>query len=216
MAYYFFPPDGKSASLAPSLMKGLSNGYTNGNGHTNGMSENANPTVIPTELLRKFHWTFLIRHPRRAIPSYFRCTVPPLDDLTGFHQFMPNEAGYDELVRLFDFLRNEKIVGPALAADGDADKENQTPITLIDADDLLDNPEGIIRAFCEQVGIDFSPDMLSWDDKENQEYVSKAFEKWRGFHNDAIESTSLKPRAPGHVSLTSNIHFMYTVADTWL
>jgi hypothetical protein len=60
--------------------------------------------VLPASLLGTFHFTFLIRHPRRAVPSYFRCTVPPLDAVTGFTHFMPSEAGYVELRRLFEYL----------------------------------------------------------------------------------------------------------------
>ncbi|KAK3364958.1 hypothetical protein B0T24DRAFT_670448 [Lasiosphaeria ovina] len=55
-------------------------------------------------------------YPRRAIPSYYRCTVPPLDKVTGFYHFMPSEAGYDELRRLFGYLRDQGIIRPHRAA----------------------------------------------------------------------------------------------------
>ncbi|KAJ9154829.1 P-loop containing nucleoside triphosphate hydrolase protein [Pleurostoma richardsiae] len=198
MAYYLMPPDGKPAELAPSLREQQTNGHSNGTSH----SEEGNPTVIPTDILRKFHFTFLIRHPRKAIPSYFRCTVPPLADVTGFHHFMPNEAGYVELVRLFDYLRSQGIVGSGEneqtngAVDGQS--KGSVPITVLDADDLLDDPETVIRSYCEQVGLEFTQDMLNWDDEENQKRANEAFEKWNGFHNDALKSTSLKPRNAAH------------------
>lgn len=205
-------------------MKGHSNGHTNGNGaHVTGtvngptMQEPENPTVMPTEMLRGFHFTFLIRHPRRSIPSYFRCTVPPLDDITGFHDFMPSEAGYDELRRMFDYLLAQKIIGPEKAGetdDGAVKAPGQASITVIDADDLLANPEAIIKVFCNEVGIDYTPNMLKWDDDENQNHAAKAFEKWYGFHHDAIESTCLKPRGSGHVSclfsLTPEVYAVLT------
>jgi hypothetical protein len=164
MAYYLMAPDNKPTKVAPSL----------------GEEEPGNPTVLPLEVLKQFQFTFLIRHPRRAIPSYYRCTVPPLDEVTGFYEFMPNEAGYRELVRFFDFLIKENIV----------DKDN---LVVIDADDLLDNPEKTIRLYCEKTGIDFKPEMLEWNE-EDCSYATAAFEKWNGWHNDAIKSSALRPR----------------------
>jgi hypothetical protein len=164
---------------------------------------------VPSALLAQFHFTFLIRHPRASIPSYFRCTVPPLDAVTGFYNFMPSEAGYDELRRVFDYLREIGQVGPKVAAsatNGDAAsgsvasgaENGGVEICVIDADDLLDNPTGIIQAYCKSVGIDYSPQMLKWDSEEDHRIAKEAFEKWKGFHEDAIVSSELKPRA--HVS----------------
>ncbi|KAI9167409.1 Branched-chain-amino-acid aminotransferase-like protein [Paramyrothecium foliicola] len=164
MAYYLFSPDGKPTKIAPSL----------------GAEEPHNPTTIPLDILRQFHFTFLIRHPRRSIPSYYRCTIPPLDKVTGFDHFMPNEAGYEELVRFFDFLIQEGIV-------------DKRQLTVLDADDMLDNPEGTIRAYCDRTGIDFKPEMLEWT-PEDTEFARNQFEKWNGFHDDAIKSSSLRAR----------------------
>jgi len=190
------------------------NGILNGhaNGHSNGhhkapfpydtAAEPCNPTVVPAEILKQFHFTFLIRHPRHSIPSYYRCTVPPLDKVTGFYNFMPSEAGYDELRRVFDFLVENKQVGPTRAGEHGDLKDGEVSITVIDADDLLDDPEGIVSAYCKEVGIKYSPEMLNWDTEEDHQRARVAFEKWNGFHNDAINSTSLKPRGPAHVSLS--------------
>ncbi|EGU80366.1 P-loop containing nucleoside triphosphate hydrolase protein [Fusarium oxysporum f. sp. albedinis] len=173
MAYYLMAPDNKPTKVAPSL----------------GEEEPGNPTVLPLEVLKQFQFTFLIRHPRRAIPSYYRCTVPPLDEVTGFYDFMPNEAGYKELVRFFDFLIKENIV----------DKDN---LVVIDADDLLDNPEKTIRLYCEKTGIDFKPEMLEWND-EDCNYATIAFQKWNGWHNDAIKSSALRPRTHHQKTMTT-------------
>lgn len=173
MAYYLFAPDSQPTTIAESL---------------GGNKEPGNPTNIPLDVLRRFHFTFLIRHPRRAIPSYFRCTVPPLDEVTGFYNFTPSEAGYVELVRLFDFLIDAGIV----------DRNN---ITVIDADDMLDNPESIIKQYCEKVGLDFKPEMLEWNDAD-REHAAELFEKWDGFHNDAIKSSHLRARSHAQVRLT--------------
>lgn len=221
-----------------------SNGVVNGNGHSREdsttsikeprpfpygtPSEPGNPTVIPGEMLKSFAFTFLIRDPHYSIPSYYRCTIPPLDEVTGFYQFYPSEAGYDEVRRVFDYLVATGTVGPSFAGaaqNGEAKATNGvngaahdsngtvngangvangTPakpnICVIDADDLLDNPAEIIEAYCQTVGLDYSPEMLHWEDDENQQRAKEAFEKWNGFHNDAMDSTELRART--HVCST--------------
>jgi hypothetical protein len=216
---------------------GLTNGHTNGvakvNGHAHSNSqtnicgeeydesqtpypfntdpESNNPTVVPTDLLSRFHFTFLIRDPHSSIPSYFRCTIPPLDEKTGFHHFDPAEAGYDEVRRVFTYLRSVGLVGSHHANEGRSTTNGNgvncttngasasTEICVVDADDLLDDPEGIMRAYCNSVNLPFEPEMLEWADEKHQVYAKKTFEKWPGFHEDAIYSTDLKPRS--HVSV---------------
>lgn len=200
MAYYLMSPDSKPTQLAPSV---VSNSKTNNDEASQDVKESSpddsnNPTVLPLETLKKFHFAFLIRHPRRGIPSFYRCCVPPLGEITGFTHFMNNEAGYSELRRMFDYLREQRLVGPSVAGQTPT-TEGEVTITVIDADDLLDNPQAVIETFCRETGIPYTPDMLKWEDEENQKYVSDAFAKWIGFHNDAIHSTELTARTH-HVS----------------
>lgn len=170
MAYYFMAPDGKTTEVAPSL---------------GGKEEPGNPTVVPLDMLKTFHFTFLIRHPRRSIPSYFRCTMPPLSEKTGWDNVLASEAGYEELHRMFDYLIEEGIV-------------DKTRLTVLDADDMLNNPEGAIRAYCEKTDIDFSPSMLKWND-EDRDYAADYFAKWNGWHDDALNNTELKARTHAQV-----------------
>lgn len=121
--------------------------------------------------------------------------------MTGFYHFMPSEAGYDEMRRFFDYTRSSGQIGPEKASlgksvNGDFDG---IEICVVDADDLLDNPEGIIKAYCNSVGLEFHPSMLEWKTEEDHQQAVDAFEKWKGFHEDAIDSSDLKPRA--HVSI---------------
>lgn len=163
-------------------------------------TEKNNPTVMPKAILEKFHFTFLIRHPRSSIPSYYRCCVPPLVERTGFTPFMPEEAGYDEVRRVFDYLKDEGLIGPKIAGQNNAElKPGQVEICVLDADDMLDDPEGTLKQYCESIGVDFTKEMLLWDDEESHAHAKEEFEKWNGFHDDAIHSTDLKPRQ--HVSL---------------
>ncbi|EPS41271.1 hypothetical protein H072_4796 [Dactylellina haptotyla CBS 200.50] len=194
MASYLVPPSDHpacdNAVPAPSVSQ-ASNGS---NGHA--VSAPKNPTVLPLSTLKKFQFAFLIRNPRKAIPSYYRCCVPPLNDMTGFKYFMPNEAGYRELRVLFEYLIKEKVIKhPSLETNGVANGESNGvrkpyEVCVIDADDLLDNPKEVIKRFCEMTGIEFYEGMLEWGANEGCE----SFDKWKGFHEDAIGSSGLRPR----------------------
>ena len=213
MIYYLVPRNGAPPSIAPSLARkerGIGTFEPRSNYVTNGTklapypygteAEPGNPTVVPSEILGRFHFTFLIRHPRYSIPSYYRCTIPPLDAVTGWYNFMPSEAGYDELRRVFDYLRAIGQVGPGVASKnthenrGINSNTDGVDICVVDADDLLDDPAGIIAAYCNSVGIEYREQMLSWDSEEGQKQASDAFKKWKGFHEDALNSRDLKPR----------------------
>jgi hypothetical protein len=229
MAQYWIPPNSKPATVAPSLAN-----YRRGVGTDttqlspvqtrtqsdapsypyNTQGEPNNPTVIPADLLATYHFTFLIRHPKHSIPSYYRCTIPPLDKMTGFYNFRPDEAGYEELRRLFDYLRSEGQIGPKFANKGDETNGSANgsangnsagvEICVIDADDLLDNPSDMIEAFCKTTGIEWEPEMLTWKTKEDEAIAKEAFEKWKGFHEDALDSTELRQRT--HVSQSHASH----------
>lgn len=211
--HYLVPPNGAPPSIAPSLAR-----KERGIGTSEPQSKTVvdvtklppyphhpepeipNPTVVPSEILGQFHFTFLIRHPRYSIPSYYRCTVPPLNDVTGFYNFMPSEAGYDELRRVFDYLRSVGQVGPKIASqninteDGAKSSVNEIEICVVDADDLLDDPASTIAAYCRSVGIEYDEQMLNWNSEEDQTHAKDAFKKWAGFHEDALHSSDLKPR----------------------
>ncbi|KEF56845.1 uncharacterized protein A1O9_07035 [Exophiala aquamarina CBS 119918] len=212
MISYLVPPEQNPAKIAPSLgarKRGI--GTDNGANAVNGASsapfpyntdaESGNPTIVPKALLEQFHYTFLIRDPHSSIPSYFRCTIPPLDDVTGFYEFYPHEAGYSELRRFFDFakesglIRNENMEEPNGTTNGHINGHINVPeICLVDADDLLDDPGSIIKQYCQKTGLEFNPSMLNWDNEEDQDRARLAFEKWKGFHDDAINSKDLRPR----------------------
>ena len=214
MAQYLCPPEG-SASIAPSFRK-VKRGVGTNN-HANAVdgvkpshgvtsepdghaSTVANPTVLPENILKQFRFVFLIRNPRKSVPSYYRCTVPPLLDMTGFEKFMPSEAGYRELRLIFDYLHSTKQIGPAIAGRLNArgNEEGKPDICVVDADDLLDSPSDVIKTVCKSSGLEYDPSMLSWNTDADRAQAETAFAKWRGFHEDAIGSTGLKPR--DHVS----------------
>ena len=72
--------------------------------------------------LRHFQHTFLIRHPRKSIPSLYKASVN--FELTGWTYFDRTEAGFKQMYDLYNFVK-EKI--------------GQNPI-IINADDLQADP----------------------------------------------------------------------------
>lgn len=165
MAYYIVPPNGMKQTLALSLHLKES------------IHDLDNPSVIPYNCLTKYDYVFLIRNPFKSVPSYVRCCTGELGKMTGFEYFDPQEVGFRELRLLFDYLKNKGALG-------------ESDPFVIDADDLLDHPEEVVRRVCEHTGLRFDKSMLKWDARDGIE----AFEKWKGFHEDALQSTGLKPR----------------------
>ncbi|MEM7188288.1 MAG: sulfotransferase family protein [Pseudomonadota bacterium] len=115
------------------------------------------------EFLSHFTHAFLIRDPAKTISSMH-------DKWPDFHE---GEVGFPEQRALFDLLS----------------AVNGSPPPVIDSDDLLENPEGITRAFCAAVGIDFIEEALSWQSGGDP----SAHSWWDGgsFHHNLASSTGL-------------------------
>ena len=182
MARVLMPLNGKAPSISPSLLPPdlrdtCDHGQTISESSPNFRSpyiphitEPGNPTVLPESILQGFNFTFLIRHPRLSIPSVYRLSIPPKCHTTGWHGFRPEDTGYAELHRLFDYLRDTQQVGPVIASRHPATENghqtgNQNGISgveicLVEADDLLDDPVGTMSAYCTSIGLPFSPSML--------------------------------------------------------
>ncbi|KAI4086524.1 MAG: hypothetical protein LQ344_007474 [Seirophora lacunosa] len=144
-----------------------------------------NPTLLPTSILRLFRFVFLIRDPSAAIPSLYRCFLPPLSAMTEDHELDPTELGYREMRILFEHLHP-----PSSSSGG-------PPPLLIDADDLLSDPDAVIRALCARLGIAYAPAMLAWEGPEELAFAKSLLDKLAGYHEDALHSTGLRPQPPG-------------------
>lgn len=80
---------------------------------------------------------FLIREPRRVLASYVNVrTVPTLEDL-----------GFPQQLELFEEARRRSGGLPP----------------VVDAADILADPEGTLTALCNALGIEFDRSMLSWE-----------------------------------------------------
>nr|KAG5696639.1 hypothetical protein BaRGS_034100 [Batillaria attramentaria] len=90
-----------------------------------------------------FTHTFLIRQPRASLTSMIHVTLNK--DVPGWKDFDPAEAGYQELAEL---CRLVKKLGHKMV--------------VLDADDLLDKPEAMLRAYCRETGLEYRDSMLHW------------------------------------------------------
>ena len=109
---------------------------------------------------------FLIRDPAEVIASYIKKNDDPVLEDLGFVQ----QAG------IFDWVRARSEAVPP----------------VIDARDVLQNPERILRLLCEAVGVAFDPAMLSWPLglRETDGVWAK---HWYG---EVARSTSFQPYQP--------------------
>ncbi|MGR3484761.1 MAG: sulfotransferase-like domain-containing protein [Paracoccaceae bacterium] len=124
--------------------------------------------------LARFTHAFLIRDPAKTITSMF-------DKWPDFHEA---EVGFPEQRALFDLLT---------ALNG------ATP-PVIDSDDLLEDPERMVAAFCDAVEIPFVPEALSWERGASTD----AYSWWDGgsFHANLRDSTGLRPQPRRYVTLS--------------
>ena len=117
--------------------------------------------------------SFLIRDPKKAIPSYYQMSQNPETRSCGWVQFDPKEVGYRELYEMYEFVK---------------EKLDPKPV-VVDADDLLESPKQIMKAYCDGVGIKYEDHMTSWKAGEvlPQAWKSRSFSlTWR---HDAINSS---------------------------
>lgn len=124
------------------------------------------------DLIELFNHSFLIRDPAKTISSMY-------DKWPDFH---PKEVGFAEQRTLFDRL---------------CDKQGAAP-PVIDSDDLLEDPQAMVAAWCRAVGIPFMPEALSWQPGARDE-VSW----WDGgsFHANLRNSDGLKPQKRKYVEV---------------
>ncbi|KAL8661112.1 MAG: hypothetical protein Q9202_005926 [Teloschistes flavicans] len=179
ISYHIIPPIHSPNVKPPSLQRHF------------GHNDPPNPTLLPTPILASFRFVFLIRDPSAAVPSLHRCFLPPLSAKTEDYYLDPAEFGYRELRILFDYLypSNNK------RSTSEVGESDDKPL-LIDAEDLLANPSLTISTLCNHVGIPFSPTMLEWPGEEDHDFAFALFEKYAGYHEDALNSTYLRPAAP--------------------
>lgn len=125
------------------------------------------------EFLGHFTHAFLIRDPAKTITS-MHAKWPD------FHEC---EVGFPEQRALFDLLT-------ALSG---------SPPPVIDSDDLIGNPDDMVRAFCEAVDIPFIAAALTWQAGGDP----SAHSWWDGgsFHRNLAQSTGLVAQPRRYIDL---------------
>ncbi|HYI60633.1 MAG TPA: hypothetical protein VEW93_02380 [Acidimicrobiales bacterium] len=108
-------------------------------------------------LLGAWNSTFLIRDPRWSIPSMARIWPDMTDE----------EAGFTALSRAVETLR----------AAG-------TEPLVIDSHDLCREPEAVVGAWCDTMGLAAAPDALTWESGMRPEW-----ERWRDWYGATSRSS---------------------------
>ena len=215
----------KPASVAPSLLSEPQRNCEHADGSSYPycplVPESLNPTVFPLSLLRSFQFTFLIRNPRLSIPSIYRLSTPPRCTATGWLFFLAEDAGYLELRRLFDYSRHIGLIRPHLAgrtvasstvpyADG---QDQECPIVVVDAEDLLANPAGIMNIYCDAVGIPFRTDMLDWSSADKKVHGETVFRKFEPFHETLLNSSRLNAPSSRLKDIDEDVEYQAWIAE---
>lgn len=92
--------------------------------------------LIDDDFLARFTHTFLIRDPAKVLPAVH----------DHWPEFTLDEVGFAEQRMLFELVSERAGAPPP----------------VIDADDLLDDPHGVVSAWCAAAGIPFMASALSW------------------------------------------------------
>lgn len=79
-----------------------------------------------------------------------------------------------------------------------ADRDGKAP-PVVDSDDLLENPEGIVGAYCNAVGIPFIKEALTWEPGAKTEGYS--WYDGGSWHEKLKNSTGLAPQPRGYVDI---------------
>jgi len=122
---------------------------------------------------------FLIRDPREVILSYIKKQGDPtLEDL-----------GFVQQAEIFDWVRARTGSIPP----------------VIDASDVLQNPERILRLLCTAVGVEFDESMLSWPSGLRETNGVWA----RYWYGEVAKSTSFQPYKPREGIVPDRLHGLH-------
>jgi hypothetical protein len=125
------------------------------------MCSHCNDLLIEDEtFLKRLRNTFLIREPAKTIASYYAMNP----------QVTLDEIGLEQLAMIFNKVK---------------DLQGEPPI-VVDADDLEDDPDGTINAYCMRLGIPFLQEAMTWKVEHKREW-----DIWKDWHKDAADSTGI-------------------------
>jgi hypothetical protein len=114
------------------------------------------------DFLSHFENTFLTRDPEESLRSLYRLLPEATVEETGFEQQ----------------LRLMKMA---------AELTGEAPV-LVNAEDLRADAGAAVGRYCRQVGIEFLPEALEWQEGE----PDADWRPWRSWHREAIQSTGFE------------------------
>ena len=128
---------------------------------------------------------FLIRDPREVILSYIKKNPnPALEDL-----------GFVQQREIFEFVRGNRA----------SNRQTSSAPPVVDARDVLENPERMLRLLCDATGIPFDKAMLSWPPG-----LRETDGIWAKHWYDAVaKSTSFEPYRPRKGDIPDSLHEIY-------
>lgn len=135
--------------------------------------------ILLKDGFRSAQHTFLIRHPALALKSFYSSC-----DGTSYN-FTPNEAGFLQLFAIHNFVKTKLPDAPK-------------PV-VIDASDLLQDPEGMLKSYCHATELEYTPGMTSWSETYTYSLLNCNLPICSGWHdtlfssNGIIRSTQKKP-----------------------
>lgn len=124
------------------------------------------------EWVLKLSNAFLLRHPAEMLASLAaKMGLPALRD-----------TGLPQQVEIFDLIRSRTGIAPP----------------VLDAEDVLRDPQRMLRCFCDTVGVPFNERMLSWPPgRRGTDGI------WAKYWYDAVEkSTGFEPYRPRSRAVT--------------
>lgn len=137
--------------------------------------------VDPAELIPQgYVHTFLIRSPQSCVESGYRLFQS---------KKVPNWTEWDsEIIGFKQLWEHYNAIT----------KIQPNPL-VIDADDLINNPEATLRLYCERTGLKFEESMLNWSDKDGlAEKMENLFPFFKPFTETVMNTQSIKPASSQH------------------
>lgn len=123
--------------------------------------------------LAHFRHSFLVRDPAKVLTSMH----------SHWPEFLEEETGFREQRELFDRIAQRDGTAPP----------------VIDSDDLLEDPETIVAAYCSAMGIPFIREAMTWEPGDR---AAVSWYDGGSWHGNLRSSDGLKPQRRREVDLS--------------
>lgn len=130
------------------------------------------------EWIKKCQNCILIRHPKEVINSYSKKNV--LKSI--------NELGYPQQFRIIELL-----------------KKSGAEFSVIDSSELLQNPEKILKKWCEKIDVEFDKSMLSW---EKGNHINDGI-WWKHWYDNVINTSGFTHYNKKDISIENQYDSIY-------